>query len=73
MTSVRIDMAQRVSERLEGRDGRERLDGLAADSDNDVSLELHQLARQTGQAVDLVVGESPLDDEVSALDVADLA
>ena len=43
-----------------------------ADSDYDIR-ELHQLARKPGKPLALVVGVSPLNDEVLAFDVAQLA
>jgi hypothetical protein len=44
-----------------------------ASHDEEVHRELHQLAGQCGQPVELAVGESLLDYEVLALDVPQLA
>jgi hypothetical protein len=46
---------------------------LARNGDDGVGPELHQLTCQRRQPIELVVGESALDDEIAALDVAELA
>lgn len=49
------------------------LGGVAAGSDNDIDLELHQLTCQQGKPVDFPLGESPLEDEIPAVNVAQFA
>jgi hypothetical protein len=49
------------------------LSGITAGSDNDICVELHKLARQSGKSLEFAVGESPLEDEVPAVEVAEFA
>ena len=69
-------------DRIEGGDHDDRdscrcvscgLSGIAAGSDNDICMELHKLARQSGKSLEFAVGESPLEDEVTAVEVAEFA